>query len=133
LTANLLATVGVTIGGFVAYALDKKSSMELLSIGLKVYGCYILVFPLFYSLIVYGLVDYLITSREFDVRTSDLELSLHMVGLRQRTRMALRGRVIHFWVVFASSVLIYGGIVGACLWIAGLISFVVPPPSLPRP
>ena len=133
LTANLLGTVGVTVGAFVAYALDKRSSMEFLSVGLKIYAFYILVFPLFYSLLVYGLVDYLITGRDFERRTSDLELSLHMIGLTKKAQTSLKGRVIHFWVVFVSSVLIYSAIIVACFWIANLISFVIPPPSLSHP
>jgi hypothetical protein len=121
LTTNLLATVGVVVGGFIAYALDKKSSPRLLSLGLQVYGAYILLFPFVYSLIFHGLVDYLITRREFSRRTSEMELSLHVVGLGRRSQEAIRGRTRHFWFVLFTSAIIYITIGLSCFWGAHLI------------
>lgn len=134
LTANLLATVGVAVGGFVAYALDKKSSPELLSIGLQVYGFYILIFPLGYSLILHGLVDFVITRMEFKRRTSDLETTLHVVGLTKKVRSELIGRTYHFWFVAISSAFVYALIAVICFWLSGIVSTPSPPtPTMGRP
>ena len=121
LTTNLLATVGVVVGGFIAYALDKKSSPRLLSLGLQVYGAYILLFPFVYSLIFQGLVDYLITRREFRRRTSEMELSLHIIGLGKRSQAAITARTRHFWFVLITSAIIYIAIGLSCFWGAHLI------------
>ena len=129
LTTNLLATVGVVVGGFVAYALDKKSSPQLLSIGLRVYGVYTLVFPLLYSLILHGLVDYTITKHEFKQHTSELERNLHIVGLGRKSGTALRCRTRHFWFVLATSATVYIVIGICCFLVARRLSL----PSVPHP
>ena len=118
LTANLLATVGVAVGGFVAYALDKKSSPTFLAIGLQVYGVYILGFPLLYSLVLHGLVDYRITMAEFRRRTAELESKLHIAGLTRKTGMELRSRSAHFWFVTVSSAIVYAAIGVGCFYLA---------------
>lgn len=131
LTANLLATVGVAIGSFVAYALDKKASPDLLNIGLQVYGVYILTFPLFYSLVVHGIVDFFITQSEFNRRTLEFERSLHVVGLTTRLRDELRSRTYHFWFILCTSAIVYASIAIACFWLAKVVG--VTPPTLPIP
>lgn len=132
LTANLLATVGVAVGGFIAYALDKKSSPKLLSIGLDFYGVYILVFALLYSLVFHGLVDFWITRSDFKRNTRDLEATLHIVGLTSKTATELKGRIRHFWFILVSSALVYLTIGIAC-FILGKLVDVAPPPSIRVP
>lgn len=118
LTVNLLATVGVAVGGFVAYALDKKSSPTFLAIGLQVYGVYILGFPLLYSLVLHGLVDYRITMAELRRRTAELESKLHIAGLTRKTGMELRSPSAHFWFVTVSSAIVYAAIGVGCFYLA---------------
>ena len=130
LTGNLLAAVGVAVGGFIAYALDKKSSAKLLSIGLEFYGVYVLVFPLLYSLFFHGLIDFWITRADFTKRTSELEAALHIVGLTNKRSDDLKGRIRHFWFILASSALVYLAIGISCFVLAKLVD--VPPPPAPR-
>ena len=107
LTTNMLATVGVIVGGFLAYALDKKTTPSLLSVGLKIYGAYIAIFPLGYFLIFHSLADYLITTSDFKRRMGDFELNLHLPGLSKKASDLVKFRRIHFWAALAISCAIY--------------------------
>jgi len=132
LTANLLTTVGVAVGGFIAYALDKKSNVKLLSIGLDFYGVYVLMFPLLYSLFFHGLIDFWITRADFTRRTTELEAALHIVGLTNKRSDDLKGRIRHFWFILGSSALVYLGIGISCFVLAKLVDIAPPPtPKLP--
>jgi hypothetical protein len=125
LTTNMLATVGVIVGGFLAYALDKKATPSLLSLGLKIYGAYIALFPLAYFLVFHSLADYLITIRDFKRRMGDFELNLHLPGLSSKAFDLVKFRRIHFWSALAISCAIYACL--ALLCFAYSLHFQSPP------
>jgi hypothetical protein len=103
LTTNMLAAVGVVVGGFVAYALNPRASSKLLSIGLFIYGAYILLFPLLYSLIFHNLFDYLITTRDFSKRIGEFEQVLQLPGFSKRLADRVKYRKVHFWFMVVAS------------------------------
>jgi len=107
LTTNMLGTVAVIVGAFISFVIDKKATPKLLAIGSLLYGGYLLLFPLLYSLFLQNLVQYVITVREFRKRIREFAATLNLPGLSSQYEPMIRSRRWHFWAVFGISCLIY--------------------------
>jgi hypothetical protein len=114
LVTTMLATVGIIVGAFAAYILNKEATPKLLSIGLKIYGGYVLLFPLAYFLLFHSLTHYAITVREFNKRMRDFELVLHVPQLATKFAYFIKPRKAHFWAVLICSTLAYGALAAVC-------------------
>jgi hypothetical protein len=117
LTTSMLGTVGVTIGGFVAYVIDMKTTPKLLSFGTLLYGAYLFVFPLSCALLLQNLVQYRITVREFRQRIHEFGVTLNIPHLSDQYVGMMKSRQRHFWAIFAVSCVVYVLLVGACLYL----------------
>lgn len=122
LVMTMLATVGVIIGGVVAYGLNRATTPKLLSAGLRIYGLYIGIVPLLYFVIVYSLTSYLITVHDFKSRMKDFELVLHISDLSRRFSGAITPRKVHFWFTLILAISIYGALVFMCFRVAAILS-----------
>ncbi len=107
LTTNMLGTVGVMVGAFISYVIDKKATPKLLAVGTILYGGYVLFFPLLYSLLLQNLVQYVITVREFRERIQQFAVSLTWPELTNRYEPMIRSRRLHFWAIFCISCFVY--------------------------
>jgi hypothetical protein len=107
LTTNMLGTVAVIVGAFISFIIDKKATPRLLAVGTLLYGGYVLFFPLFYSLLLQNLVQYVITVREFRKRIREFAAALNLPGLSSQYEPMIRSRRWHFWAIFGISCLIY--------------------------
>jgi hypothetical protein len=119
LVTTMLATVGVIVGGFVAYALNKEASPKLLSIGLKIYGGYVVLFPLLYFLLFHSLTHYAITIHDFNKRMRDFGLVLQLPELSKKFSGVIKPRKVHFWATLIFSFVIYAALAAACLRFSG--------------
>jgi len=118
LTTNMLGTVGVIVGGYIGYVIDKKTTPQLLAFGAVLYGGYLLFFPLLYSLLLQNLVQYVITVREFRERIREFGASLNLPQLSSRYEPMIKSRRKHFWFIFGISCLVYAALVAGtfCLY-----------------
>jgi hypothetical protein len=117
-----LAAIGVVLGAFVAYAFDKKISVDVFRLGLRVYGIYILVFPLALSLLLNNLVDYLILRADFKKRLKDFETVLGLENLKGKMASTVTRRGRHFWCVLSFAVLIYLALAFVCFFKAQVLT-----------
>jgi hypothetical protein len=122
LITNILAAIGVVLGAFVAYAFDNKIKPDVFRLGLRVYGFYILIFPLALSLLLNNLVDYLIIRSDFTKRLRDFETALGLENLRSKIASAATYRGVHFWVIFSVSALIYLALASVCFFISKVLT-----------
>lgn len=122
LITNILAAIGVVLGAFVAYAFDKKISADVFKFGLRVYGVYILVFPLMLSLIANNFVDYLILRADFKKRLKDFETALGLENLKGRVASTVTRRGRHFGWVLSVAVVLYLALVGLCFFAAKVLA-----------
>lgn len=122
LITNILAAIGVVLGAFVAYAFDKKISVDVFRLGLRVYGIYILVFPLILSVLLNNLVDYLILRADFKKRLKDFETALGLENLKGKIASTVTRRGWHFWCVLSFAVLIYLALALFCFFKAKVLT-----------
>jgi hypothetical protein len=122
LITNILAAIGVVLGAFVAYTFDKKISVDVFKFGLRVYGIYVLVFPLILSLLLNNLVDYLILRADFKKRLKDFETALGLDNLKGKVASTVGRRGWHFWCVLSFAVLIYLALAFLCFFKAKMLT-----------
>jgi hypothetical protein len=122
LITSMLAAIGVVLGAFVAYTFDKKISVDVFRLGLRVYGIYILVFPLVLSLLLNNLVDYLILRADFKKRLKDFETVLGLENLKGKIASTVTRRGRHFWFVLSFAVLIYLALAFVCFFKAKVLT-----------
>ena len=116
LTTNALAAIGVVLGAFVAYAFDSSNKIrpDVFKVGLFVYGAYIIVFPLGYSLLLNNLTDYIILKQEFDRRLATFRDIVRVPALFAKANLVVASRSRHFWAVFILSVVVYIALAATC-------------------
>jgi len=128
LTTNMLGTVGVIIGAFISYVIDKKATPKLLALGTLLYGGYTLFFPLLYSLLLQNLVQYVITVREFRKRIREFADVLNLSKLSTRYEPMIRSRRWHFWAIFGVSSLVYASLIVASFFFYRYFKSIPPSP-----
>ena len=122
LITNILAAIGVVLGAFVAYAFDNKIKANVFRLGLRIYGIYILVFPLMLSLLLNNLVDYLIIRSDFRKRIRNFEAVLGLENIGTTIGSAAKRRAAHFWAILSLSALIYLALASVCLFISKVLA-----------
>jgi hypothetical protein len=114
LTSSMLASVALVVAGLVAYAVNPKVPPKVFSVGLILYGAYIVAFPLISFLLFHNLFSYLITIREFRARLMEFQVALQLPNLPQQLTHRMRWRTRHFWFMFTVSCLAFIGVAFTC-------------------
>lgn len=116
LTTNTLAAIGVVLGAVVAYVFDNAHKLPrgAFKLGLVVYGAYIIVFPLCYSLLLNSLVDYTIMNNEFARRLQAFQDVLRLPTFFATAGAVVKTRSRHFWTVFTISGIVYLALALTC-------------------